>query len=327
MQPGIKTIAPMGTDTALNATHPDKDFDIVVVGELNADLILQGDVTPEFGQVEKIIDDATLTIGSSSAIFACGAARLGLRVAFIGKIGNDEFGRFMQNQLEARGINTSGIVIDEGVKTGLTVILSRGNDRAILTHLGSIAALHYEEIDRNLLFRARHLHLGSYFLLYKLLPNIPTLFETAQSHGLTTSLDTNYDPAETWDSGLAAVLNHTDVFLPNQTELCAIAGLDDVEAALDRLAQAGPTIAVKMGSQGALARHGREVARAASLPVAVVDTTGAGDTFDAGFIYGYLAGWELPRSLRLACVCGALSTRAAGGTAAQPTLAEALKAM
>jgi sugar/nucleoside kinase (ribokinase family) len=305
----------------------DKDFDVVVVGEMNADLILQGDVTPEFGQVEKIIDDATLTIGSSSAIFACGAARLGLRVAFIGKIGSDEFGRFMQNQLEARGINTSGLVVDEKVKTGLTVILSRGNDRAILTHLGSIAALRYEEIDQNLLFRARHLHLGSYFLLYELLPNMPTLFETAQVHGLTTSLDTNYDPAESWNSGLAAVLRHTDVFLPNQTELCAIAGLNDVEMALDRLAQAGPAVAVKLGSQGAIARRGHEVAQAASLPVAVMDTTGAGDSFDAGFIYGYLAGWELSRSLRLACVCGALSTRAAGGTAAQPALAEALKAM
>ena len=305
----------------------DKLFDVVVVGELNADLILQGDVTPEFGQVEKIVDDATLTIGSSSAIFACGVARLGLRVAFIGKIGDDEFGRFMQHELETRGVDISGVVVDDRVKTGLGVILSRGNDRAILTHLGSIAALRYEEIDQTLLFRARHLHLGSYFLLHNLLPDIPTLFETAQAHGLTTSLDTNYDPAEKWNSGLAAVLCHTNVFLPNQTELCAIAGLGDTEAALDRLVQRGPTVAVKLGSQGAIARRGDEVARVDSLPVTVVDTTGAGDSFDAGFIYGYLAGWDLSRSLQLACVCGALSTRAAGGTAAQPTLAEALTAI
>ena len=77
-----------------------RDYDVVVVGELNADLILRGDVTPAFGQVEKIIDDAALTIGSSSAIFACGAARLGLRVAFIGKVGDDEFGRFMLRELQ-----------------------------------------------------------------------------------------------------------------------------------------------------------------------------------------------------------------------------------
>src|SRR5512136_3446616 len=128
-----------------------RDFDILVVGELNADLILRGDVVPAFGQVEQIVDDATLTIGSSSAIFACGAAQLGLRVAFIGKAGDDEFGRFMLRELQQRGIDTSGIVIDPRLPTGLSVILSRPSDRAILTHLGSIAALRCDEIDLALL--------------------------------------------------------------------------------------------------------------------------------------------------------------------------------
>src|SRR5512135_3733861 len=154
----------------------DRDFDVLVVGELNADLILRGDVTPAFGQVEKIIDDATLTIGSSFAIFACGAARLGLRVAFSGKVGDDEFGRFMLRELKQHGINTSGVVIDPALPTGLSVILSRPTDRAILTHLGSIAALRYDEIDRSLLSHARHLHLGSYYLLDALRSDVPRLF-------------------------------------------------------------------------------------------------------------------------------------------------------
>src|SRR6185295_10494912 len=106
-------------------TQRDKVFDLVVVGELNADLILRGEVIPEFGQVEKLLDDATLTLGSSSAIFACGAARLGLRVAFIGKIGDDEFGRFVQRELETRGVDTRGVIVDPEIKTGLSVILSR----------------------------------------------------------------------------------------------------------------------------------------------------------------------------------------------------------
>ena len=140
-----------------------KDIDVLVVGELNADLILLGDVTPEFGQKEKLIDDASLTLGSSSGIFACGAARLGLRVAFVGKIGDDEFGRFVRGQLEARGVDTAGLVVDSTVKTGLSVILSRGSNRAILTHLGSIAALRYSEVSRDLVARARHMHLGGSF--------------------------------------------------------------------------------------------------------------------------------------------------------------------
>jgi sugar/nucleoside kinase (ribokinase family) len=300
------------------------DFDILVVGELNADLILRGDVAPAFGQAEQLIDDATLTLGSSSAIFACGAARLGLRVVFVGKAGEDEFGRFVVRELAARGVDTSGIVIDAAIPTGLSVILSRPADRAILTHPGSIAALRYDEIDQSLLPRARHLHLGSYFMLDALRPDVARLFDAAHSHGRSVSLDTNYDPAETWDGGLADVLSRVDIFLPNETELCAIAGVDNTDSALDRLAKRVPILAAKLGERGAIARRGAESAYAAAPPTQVVDTTGAGDSFDAGFVYCYLAGWDLARSLRLACACGSLSTRAAGGTGAQATLEEAL---
>jgi sugar/nucleoside kinase (ribokinase family) len=304
---------------------PGETFDVAVVGELNADLILQGDVTPSFGQVEKLIDDATLTLGSSSAIFACGAARLGLQVAFIGVVGDDEFGRFVAGELAARGVDTSGVVVDPAIKTGLTVILSRGDDRAILTYSGSIAALRYDQIDQSLLARARHLHLGSYFLLDALRPDVARLFESARAHGSSTSLDTNYDPAERWDGGLDEVLRHADIFLPNETELRAIAGTGDTAAALARLAGPSRIVAAKLGARGAVARRGAEVWHVAPLPVDVVDTTGAGDSFDAGFIYGYLAGWELERALRLAATCGSLSTRAVGGTGGQATLEEALE--
>jgi sugar/nucleoside kinase (ribokinase family) len=301
-----------------------RDIDVVVVGELNVDLILQGEVTPAFGQAEKLVDDAALVMGSSSAIFACGAARLGLKVAFVGKVGNDEFGRFVTSALEARGVATQGVVVDPTIKTGLSVILSRGNDRAILTYLGSISALRYEEIDQALLARARHLHLGSYFLLAALRSQVPALFATARTLGLTTSLDTNYDPTERWNGDLAQVLAQTDIFLPNETELHAISKQQDLDTALATLARQVLLVAAKLGPAGAIARQKQETFRAEALPVTVVDTTGAGDSFDAGFIYGYLAGWEIGQALRLGCVCGSLSTQAAGGTAAQPTLAEAL---
>lgn len=300
-----------------------KNIDVVVVGELNADLILTGEVTPQFGQAEKLVDDATLTLGSSSAIFACGVARLGLRVAFIGKIGDDEFGRFVKSYLENRGVDTSGVVVDEQIKTGLSVILSRGNDRAILTYSGSIAALRYEEISQALLVQARHLHLGSYFMLDTMQPDIPRLFDQAHAYGLSVSLDTNYDPTEMWNSGLAEALARTDIFMPNAAELLAITRSADIDTALEVISKQIPLVVVKLGPAGAVARRGTETVRAKSLSVAVVDTTGAGDSFDAGFVYGYLANWELPQALRLGCICGALSTRAAGGTAAQPTLAEA----
>ena len=116
-------------------------FDILVAGEINPDLILTGDVTPEFGQVEKLVDSAALTVGSSSVIFACGAARLGLKVAFVGVCGADIFGRFILDEMSRRGIDISAVRVDPDRETGLTVILNKGHDRAMLTHTGAIADL------------------------------------------------------------------------------------------------------------------------------------------------------------------------------------------
>ena len=301
-----------------------KPFDLLVVGEINPDLILSGDVTPIFGQVEKLVEDVTLTMGSSAVIFACGATRLGLKTTFIGKVGQDEFGRFMLDSMRARGIHTAGVVIDPTLPTGLSVILNRRGDRAILTSPGTIPALRLADISLEILSQARHLHLTSYFLQTTLKPDVPVLFDLAHHQGLTTSLDTNYDPREVWDNGLEEVLVRTDVFLPNAAECCAIARTDDLEQAMHRLAEKSGLVVVKLGREGAALRQKGLSLRTAAIPVQVADTVGAGDSFDAGFIYGYLSGWERSKCLRLACVCGSLSTQKSGGTDGQPTLEEAL---
>ncbi len=300
-----------------------KDLDLLVIGEINPDLILSGeDVVPAFGQEEKLVEAATLTIGSSSVIMACGAARLGLRTAFIGVVGDDVFGRFMLEAMQERGIDTSACAIDPGLATGMSVILARpGGDRAILTFAGSISELRPDHVDMAQLQRARHLHVGGYFLLSKLRPALPGLFAEARRLGLTTSLDTNWDPHGLWDVG--ELLNLCDLFMPNEKEAQRIANRPDLQDALDKLAGIVPTLAVKMGARGGLARQGEEVVQMAPPAVKIVDTVGAGDSFDAGFLYGYLNQWTLARSLKLGLACGSLSTRAAGGTAAQPTLQEA----
>jgi sugar/nucleoside kinase (ribokinase family) len=298
-------------------------FDILVVGEINVDLVLSGDVVPEFGQAEKLVDDAALTIGGSGTIFACGAARLGLRVAYSGVVGDDTFGRYMMANLAERGVDTCGVQVDPAQKTGLSVILSRRADRAILTHLGAIDALRGEQVDRDLLEQTRHVHITSYFLQHSLQPGLPALLADARRRNVTVSLDTNWDPAERWDGGLQAALDAVDVFLPNEQEATAIAGVSDVGPALETLAERIPTVVVKLGPAGAVGRAEAETARDPGFPMDVVDTTGAGDSFNAGFLYGYLNGRTLEDALALGCACGALSTRMAGGTDAQPTLAEA----
>jgi len=301
--------------------HP---FDVLVAGEINPDLILSGDVEPAFGQVEKLVENTALTIGSSSVIFACGAARLGLRVAFIGKCGDDIFGRFMLEQMQAHQVDIGNVIVAKGGSTGLSVILNRGTDRAILTHPGLIADLQASDIADSLLRQASHLHVASYFLQTNLQPDLPALFRRARSFGLTTSLDTNYDPSEQW-RGFDELLAVTNVFLPNETEAKSLTGAENVEVAEDRLKVKTETVAIKLGAEGALGASQSQRVRVTSIPVNVVDTVGAGDSFDAGFIYGYLNQWSMEKSLQLACVCGALSTQKAGGTEGQPTLANAMQ--
>jgi sugar/nucleoside kinase (ribokinase family) len=299
-------------------------FDILVAGEINPDLILTGNVEPEFDQIERLVDSAALTIGSSSVIFACGAARLGLKVAFVGMCGEDVFGRFMLQEMKKREVEVRDVIIRHDGQTGLSVILQRGTDRAILTHPGLIAALRASDIPDSLLRQARHLHIASYFLQTGLQSGLPDVFRRALALGLSTSLDTNYDPSERWFN-LDELLRLTNVFLPNEKEALALTRQRDVDVAVNLLAARAEALAVKLGAAGALGARGGQVARVASIPVEVVDTVGAGDSFDAGFIYGYLHGWDLERALRLACACGALSTQKAGGTAGQPTLDEALQ--
>ncbi len=279
---------------------------------------------PAFNQTEKLVDSATLTIGSSSAIFACGAARLGLNVGFIGVCGGDIFGRFMLDEMQKRSVDVSNVIVRKDGETGLSVILNQGADRAILTHSGLIATLRASDISDALLQRARHLHVASYFLQTNLQPDLPNLFQRARSLGLTTSLDTNYDPSEAW-IGFDELLSVTNVFLPNEKEARSLSGESNIDLAADKLKSRVETLAIKLGADGALGVHDGETVRIPSIPVNLIDTVGAGDSFDAGFLYGYLNGWSLKKSLQLARACGALSTQRAGGTDGQPTLNEAMK--
>lgn len=305
------------------------DLDLLVLGDVNPDLVLSdASLDVAFGQAETLVEDAELTIGGSGAIMACGAARLGLRTALTGLVGADQFGEFMLRAVSERGVEMSGVTVSDEVRTGLTVVLARPDDRAILTFPGAIAAMTAERVDADLLARARHVHVASFFLQTALVPGLATLLRSARAHGATTSVDPNWDPAQRWDGGLRELLGEVDVLLPNAAEACRLAGVSDAEAAAAKLAAAGPLVAVKLGAEGAVAApaggEGRLVRAAPPEPaVDPVDAVGAGDAFDAGLLCALLGGQPLDEALAFACACGTLSMRAAGGTAAQPTFAEA----
>lgn len=311
-----------------------KTFDLLVIGDCNADLLVRGDdVVPRFGQEELLVDEMNLTIGGSGGICAAGAARLGLRVAMAGLLGDDMFGRFMRESLAGRGVDVSAVRTDPTVPTGLSVHLVRGDDRAILTHSGTVEHLRPELVDPEVLAASRHVHVTAYFLQSGLWHGLPELLHRARAAGATVSLDPNWDPSGDWDQGLSEVYGLLDLLLPNEAEAVELAAARDgrrpagAERAARALTAAGPTVAVKLGERGALAAapDGR-LTRVPALPgVRPVDAVGAGDSFDAGFLAATAWGWEPRRALALGAACGALSTRAPGGTAAQPTRDEAVE--
>ncbi|UPG96030.1 carbohydrate kinase family protein [Luteibacter aegosomatissinici] len=295
---------------------------IVVAGEMNVDLILTGiDAPPVFG-TEMLASGASQVPGSSSMICALGLAKLGDAVRFVGRRGDDERGRFCVAALRDAGIDTDAVITDATQATGLTVALSGAADRALVTFPGAIADLRGADIPDALLRGAAHLHISSYFLQRCLQGDMTDLLVRARAAGLTVSLDPGFDPSGAWDAGLLASLRLVDVFLPNAVEACALAKTDHVEDALRTLAALGPTVVVKHGRDGCLALHGDHVVRVPAFAVAAVDTTGAGDNFNAGFLHAWLDRQPLETCLRWAAACGALSTRALGGTLAQAGVAD-----
>ncbi|HEY4089997.1 MAG TPA: carbohydrate kinase family protein [Luteibacter sp.] len=290
---------------------------VVVAGEINVDLILTGiDVLPVFG-TEMLARGASQVPGSSSMICALGLAKLGDAVRFVGRMGEDERGRYCEAALREAGIDTCAVIVDASHATGLTVSLSGATDRALVTYPGAIAELCGADVSDSVLQGATHLHISSYFLQTKLQRDIADLVARARTAGLTVSLDPGFDPSGAWDAGLREVLRLVDVFLPNAVEACALTSTDDVEVALRQLAALGPTVVIKHGSEGCLTLHGDAVLRVPTFAVDAVDTTGAGDSFNAGFLHAWLARKPLDACLRWAAACGALSTRALGGTPAQ----------
>lgn len=292
-----------------------KTFDAIVVGELNVDHILVHVRFPEYER-EHLAKDMRFTIGSSSAITAHNLAALGSNVGFIGKVEADSFGDFMIQQLQIGGVDCSGIIKDDKLKTGATIINANHGKKALLTYMTAMASHTIEDIDWELVANARHLHIGSYYLQAGLKSSVPELFEKAHALGLTTSLDTNWDPEEKWGIELYDALKHTDIFLPNETEAVHITQLDNINDAIDHLRNIVPFIAVKCGKKGVIGVNDNEYYHLAAFPVTAVEPSGAGDSFNAGFMHKYINGKGLRECLRFGNACGALAVTETGGTSA-----------
>ena len=292
-------------------------FDVLAIGELNPDLVLSGlrAQAPRLG-TEQEFDAYVLTLGSSTAITCVLMQRLGLATAMSAHVGDDDYGRFCRASLIAEHVDAELVRTHPTLATGLTVCLPYPADRLLLTCKGTMALNPAEGINTSRLRRARHVHVGSFFLQDALRRHVAGLFATARGLGLTTSLDTGWDPQEQWMSGdLRAALAHTSYLFPNATEFEHLAGTRDIERGMACLVDLGVgAVVLKQGAEGAVQGDGAGLCAHPGFSAYPVDTTGAGDSFNAGYLAAMLRSAPVAERLMFGNACGALTVAAIGGT-------------
>jgi sugar/nucleoside kinase (ribokinase family) len=299
----------------------EEKIDVIVVGELNVDIILNEiDSLPVIGK-EIMARSMSVTLGSSSAIFASNLSSLGSRVAFIGKIGNDNFAEVVLSSLEGKDVDTSHIIRSGSLSTGATIVLNYEQDRANVTYPGAMKDLRLDDIDFEFLSTARHMHFANCFMQPGIRHDLTTLFRRAKELGLTTSLDTQWDPEEKWELPLEELLPFVDIFLPNIAEFKLLSGSTSIEEGINKIRHFAHYIIIKNGSEGALGWDGEElILQPAFKNERVIDCVGAGDSFDAGFINDFIQNAPIRKCLEMGALAGAINTTRAGGTGAFESL-------
>jgi sugar/nucleoside kinase (ribokinase family) len=295
-----------------------KPLDVIVAGEIYIDLIMSGfDAWPQPGR-ESFASHFHREIGGGASITAAALAKLGSRPGVLAVTG-PERDRWLVESLRKNGVDTSFIGIDLEEPTGLTVVASAPQDRAFLTYAGAnrlFPAVLQQAACSNRLSQARHVHLA----FAPALDSAAELIQAIRRNGCTVSLDVGWH--EDWLRGprALALLPAIDIFFPNQTEAQAMTGEEDAANVLAAFRRAGArTVALKLGPSGAALLCDGQTYRIGPHPASPVDTTGAGDSFDAGFLHFWLNGEPPETCLRAANICGALSAEALGGIAGVPT--------
>ncbi|MCA9881687.1 MAG: carbohydrate kinase family protein [Anaerolineae bacterium] len=290
-------------------------YDALVYGPLFCDVIFTGmDTFPTLG-TEIFAQDLTIAIGGS-AIIAAGLHRLGAKVGLIADLGNDRFSRIAADLLDELGIDRTLIRQHDYPLPQLTVALSYPHDRAFITRFEKPT----EPPDLKEILRehpSRHLHVCSFLAAYDALNAV----EIAHGAGTTVSFDPGWDEDALKDETIHRIAAEVDIFMPSRSELCYMMGEDDTETALQKALgrMSGGAIVMKNSAEGVLARSATQSIAVPALPVTPIDTTGAGDAFDAGFIYGLVNDYSLEDCCRYGAVCGALATTAVGGATGTPT--------
>lgn len=294
-------------------------LDVIVGGDLFVDLIMSGFREWPHPGTEAVAEQLHREVGGGAAISACGLAKLGSRTAVLGAVGHDS-GEWVRDRLKGAGVITSQLCFDGVEPTGLTVAVSTPEDRTFLTYHGSnrrFPSILAAAVESGELAKARHVHLTW-------APDLDTaseLFAAIRRNGCSISLDVGWHEDWLADPRALALLPMIEIFFPNEAEARCMTGENDRERILHKFTSAGVRrVALKLGAEGAALLWDGDVLRVNPRPVTPVDTTGAGDCFNAGFLHFWLRGEPPLTCLRAGNFCGAASTEGFGGINGFPDL-------
>ncbi len=292
-------------------------MDVVCLGNFVADIVARPvERLPEKGKLD-LIDKMELHTGGCAANTGVGLARLGIKTRLLGKVGEDDFGDFIIKRMESLGLDTKGLKRDKDANTSATVVLVHNDgERSFIHYIGANAELSQGDIDFGIINGARILHIAGFNLMPKL-DGAPTaeVFKIAKDKGILTSLDTCWDSEDRWLRLIKPVFPFTDYFLPSIEEARMITGKDSPPDIADFLLDCGvKTVALKLGKGGCFIKSNTTEVTIPAYKVDVVDATGAGDAFVAGFLTGIIKGWDLERCGRLGNAVGAGCVTEMGAT-------------
>jgi sugar/nucleoside kinase (ribokinase family) len=296
----------------IKSQRNDKGCDVLLTGRYSSDLIITG--LPEMPRLgNEVFGKNCELVPGASVIPAVALHRLGVRVAWPCNFGNDLFSRFVREYLGREGVNEAWFQDYDRPALGITVSFSFADERAFVSYVDDVPEPSCPELIRQI--QPRWVFVGCLWkrgileqVRQAALESHTAIFMDCQAH--QTSLE---------DPDVRSALQQVDVFSPNLEEALQLTGEDSIESALAALAALSPLVIIKLGKEGAIAQRGSQVMRIPGLKTNVVDTTGAGDNFDCGFIYGQLQGYSLEDSIRCANICGGLSIEKHGGATASPT--------
>ena len=300
----------------------EKKWDVYVYGDVNIDLVVPG--------VERLPDPGTEVdvpvmetfVGGGAALFALGLAKLGLTPVFQGSVGRDMYGTYIRSLFRELGVDDSLLLDSDERKTGISISFTNERDRCFLTYRGTNEGLSLRHMDLGKLPGARHVHVTGYEGTSNHEEYLSVLKQIRAIGDVTVSFDVGWDMTGAWYEGIFELLPMIDVLFMNETECLHYTRCPDVESGARRLAEKAGMAVIKLGKNGAMAVRDGQVCAAPTYPVTVVDTTGAGDSFNAGFVYGFLRGLPMEDCLKCGNGCGSLSVTRLGGNTGFPMRTE-----